>query len=790
MKFLLLLWFIQPFIAFSQIEGTVVEQSSSEPVFGAKVVASSGEKAISDADGKFTMNVTSFPVTLIISAQAYRNDTITVSSAGPLILSMYAEVQQIKTVVVTAGRRDQDIEYVPISMEIIRPDLFDHKGLTTIEEAVDLSPGVYTMDGQVSIRGGSGFAYGAGSRVLLLWNGIPVLSGDAGDAKWNAIPMECASQIELLKGASSVLYGSGALNGIISLSEREPTLDGETRVKIQGTVFGTPKRAGLKWWTTPPTAYTGDVYHGKMKKNWGYTISANGYHSTGYKEGETESRGRVSGTIYIRPQKFKTLKAGIGYNYQYQKTGNFIIWESDSLAYTPFGTADTSNSQSTLTYNTGARFRIDPYVKFFDKKKNLHMFKSRYYLVTNNNVTNQSQSSNSAVSFADYQFQHKWGKGTVLTSGMTYSRTDVYSNLFGDHFSNNYAAYAQYEQRISRLDVTGGIRLEYFDQDNQRGDSDFYLGRDSAVMIPVYPIVRLGAHYQLAKHTHLRASFGQGIRYPSVAERYTKTAVGALLVFPNPNLTPETGWAAEFGIKQAIRMGESWKGLIDLAGFVNEYNNMMEFQFGIFNPITNERLDPSSPDYNQTIADIFAADYAINDLFGFGAVNAEQARISGVELSFSSQGEIKGVELTSLMGYTYMNPLSLNADSAYRATFSDTTTNVLKYRFRHLVKFDLEAAWKGFSLGATVRYNSFMSNIDAIFENEISTGVFILPGLKEYREHRNRGLAVLDIRCGYEFFENYRAGFMVNNILNTEYTSRPGDVQPPRNFTLQLQMKL
>ena len=84
-------------------------------------------------------------------------------------------------------------------MEILKPELIDNKGLANLEEAVDQSPGVYAMDGQVSIRGGSGFAYGAGSRVLLLWNGIPIISGDAGDAKWNAVPMESASQVEVMK---------------------------------------------------------------------------------------------------------------------------------------------------------------------------------------------------------------------------------------------------------------------------------------------------------------------------------------------------------------------------------------------------------------------------------------------------------------------------------------------------------------------------------------------------------------------------------------------------------------
>src|SRR5690606_10984138 len=122
-------------------------------------------------------------------------------------------------------------EEVTISMDVLRPELIDNKGFRDLEDAIGQTPGVHTMDGQVSIRGGSGFAYGAGSRVMLLWNGMPLLSADAGDAKFNSVPMESASQIEVIKGASFVLYGSRALNGIISLSEREPTTKGETRIK-------------------------------------------------------------------------------------------------------------------------------------------------------------------------------------------------------------------------------------------------------------------------------------------------------------------------------------------------------------------------------------------------------------------------------------------------------------------------------------------------------------------------------------------------------------------------------
>lgn len=788
-----------PFSLFSQVTGSINEKGTKEPIIGALVSASTGEKAKSDIDGNFTITPSSYPVTLIISAQTFQGDTIEVTGSGPIKIILQTPFQEIKTVVVTSGRRDQDIEDVPISMEIIRPELIDNKGLANLEEAVDQSPGVYTMDGQVSIRGGSGFAYGAGSRVLLLWNGIPILSGDAGDAKWNAVPMECASQIEILKGASSVLYGSGALNGIISLTEREPGLKGETRVKLQSGIYANPKRESLKWWSSNPVFHQGEAYYGKMYKKFGFTLSMNGYSNPGYKEGEQEDRGRLSGTFYFRPEKVKQLKAGIGYNLQFQKAGNFLIWESDSLAYTPSGTADTSLAASTLTYNSGIRLSVDPYVKFYDKKKNLHSLKTRYYYVQNNNVTNSAQSSNADVTYADYQFQKKWGKGVVLTSGATYIRNGVRSNLFGDHSSNNIAVYGQYEHKFKKLDLTGGLRLEYFEQDGRKGDSEFFLGGDTTgTSIPVYPIIRLGAHYQLAKYTHLRASFGQGIRYPAVAERFVQTSVGALNIFANENLRRETGWAAEIGIKQGVKIGKNWKGLVDLAGFVNQYNNMMEFTFGFFDPTSSERLDPFSAEFAAQYQALTDLGYTLNDMIGFAAENAESARITGAELSFNSQGKIKNVELTSLIGYTYMIPLSLNSDSAYVSSFStyeyDAATQTstfdptLKYRFNHLVKADIEAKYKGFSVGASSRYSSHMKNIDVIFQQDIA-GTTILPGLKEYRETFNKGSLVFDARVGYEFKEHYRIGFIVNNLLNAEYTSRPGDVQPPRTFILQLQLK-
>ena len=345
---LIYLVLFMPLLLNAQISGKVIEDQNKEPVVGAKIVSSEGQRTISDYDGNFKISVTNYPVQLITTMLPYGPDTTVLEAPGTITITMREPVQNLSTVVVSAGKRTQEIEEVPISMEILRPSLIDNKGVNDLEQAVDQSPGVFTMDGQVSIRGGSGFAYGAGSRVLLLWNGMPLLSGYAGDTQWNAIPIEQASQIEIMKGAASVLYGSGALNGVIALTEKEPGLKPETKIKVQAGIYDSPSRSSLKWWDANnnsmvrpaagvPMSQMIEAYRGQMFKRWGYTASTTLFHNDGYREGELEYRGRLSGTIYFRPEKLKRAKMGVGYNFQAQKTGSFLIWQSDSAAYSPSG---------------------------------------------------------------------------------------------------------------------------------------------------------------------------------------------------------------------------------------------------------------------------------------------------------------------------------------------------------------------------------------------------------------------------------------------------------------------
>ncbi len=775
MRHLLIALLFLPLISNAQIKGKLIDPVTNEGIFGVKVQSSEGERTITDTDGTFEILIKEFPAKLYLQSLEYKPDTIIIfKNLNSLTRKLTPLFQNVSTVVVSASKRTQSIEEVSISMEVLKPELIESKGFVNLEQAVDQSPGVFAMDGQVSIRGGGGYSYGVGSRVLVLTDGIPLISPDLGDAKWNSISMESMSQIEITKGASSVLYGSSALNGTISVTSKEPTKEGEFRAKIQSGIYDNPKRESLKWWSKNPANLELSIYNGKLFDKWGYTIAVNGYKTEGYKDGEQEERARITGSFVFRPKKTPRLKFNVNYSGQVEGVNNFIIWESAEYAYTPSGGLSSNPSDNTLTFQKSVRLNIDPSMKYVGRNNGVHQLKTRYYLVTIGGESTFYEASLAQMYYADYSYQKSWKNVHHLTAGLTNSYNSVKSGVFGDHTSENLASYAQYDFKKKRLGLTAGLRTEYFKMDDRTPDSEFTFGKNDH-KLPVFPIFRAAAHYAITKTTHARASIGQGVRFPSVSERYANTSNGAIYIFPNPDVAPERGWAAEIGLKQIVKMGK-WRGTIDVAGFVNHYSDMIEFTFGIYNPDSIQlNLDPNSAGY-------------IYKWIGFKAKNAEEAQITGLEFSFNSEGKIKEVEVRSLIGYTYMNPVSLNTDPDYLLTMSDTS-GILKYRFNHLVRLDIQAEYKNFSIGFSSRYNSFMKNIDAIFEEEI-VGTEILPGLKEYRANDQSGSLVFDSRISYKLKEQYTFAFIVNNILNTEYSSRPADIQPPRQFMVQLRYNL
>jgi len=188
------------------------------------------------------------------------------------------------------------------------------------------------------------------------------------------------------------------------------------------------------------------------------------------------------------------------------------------------------------------------------------------------------------------------------------------------------------------------------------------------------------------------------------------------------------------------------------------------------------------------------------DGFGFKSVNVGETQVAGFETTLSGTGKIGNIDLRFLTGYAYMNPIVKNPnevyaqgaqgfDITYEGTSSDNSNGILKYRYQHLFKFDLQTEFKRIGLGMSCKYNDFMQNVDFIFVDE-ALGPLIAGGIKDSRDAHPNGDLIFDMRAFYNFNESLRVSFIVDNLTNTEYTPRPAYLGAPRMFSFKVRYKM
>ncbi|MCB0547386.1 MAG: TonB-dependent receptor [Phaeodactylibacter sp.] len=733
------------------IEGKVVDASTGEPLIAA-TVRSGDIGTITDFDGTYSLELDAGDYSLAIRYVGYQpyNKSIKLEAGQVMKLDAFLEVEAavLQTATVTSGKFEKPLSEVTVSLEVLRPDLIKSTGKVTIDEALEKIPGVTIIDGQANIRGGSGYSQGAGSRVLLMVDDMPILTADAGYPNWDDVPVENIAQVEVVKGAASALYGSSALNGIINVRTAYPKAKPETEVATWYTSYMNPRDERLKWWDSAPYTFGASAAHrrkiGKLDLVLGgYLVREEDYNKDTYRRfGRTNFSTRYRAT--------DRLTIGLNGNFNFGETAAFLYWASDTMAYIA--------APNTLSNRKRTRFNIDPFITYYDKGGNRHRLQGRFYNVDNNN--DQDQSNSSDMYYGEYQFQRQITPAElVVTAGAVVSGTAISAELYGDttYTSRNIATYVQLEKKfMDRLNVSGGFRYEnnvlispaYFNENKQ---DTITKERESR------PVFRIGLNYRVGEASYFRASWGQGYRFPTVAEKFIRTNAGFIRVLPNPSLGSETGWSAELGLKQGFRIN-GFEGFVDLAGFISRYQDMIEFNF-------------------------------IGQ--GFKSVNIGGTDIKGFEATIAGRGKLLGIPVSLLTGYTYIDPkfeeFGLDAPEGSQALFnaqssSEMETNVLKYRSRHLFKFDLEGSHKGFFLGTEIFYNSQLVAIDNLFE-------VLLAGVRRFREEHSKGYTLLNLRTGYNFSESLKLTLLLNNTANIEYATRPALMEAPRNLTARVDYK-
>jgi len=700
----------------------------------------------------------------------------------------YTDFEFLNQVVVIVNKQNATLKESTVGVSILKPYIIENKITTNLGTALEQVPGVTINDDQINIRSGSGWSYGAGSRVMVTIDEMPMITGDAGSVPFSFLPTEGISSVEVVKSAGSVLYGSSALNGVINLKSSPIYAKPSANISLFYGFYDIPN--SLK--TSPKTksiyGFNG-IYSERIKQH-SFAVSWNQLNDDGYRMSSQDYRVRMNWRYFYQTKKLPNMKLGLNGSVQKGESGSFLIWESDKLGYT--------TQDSALSKTLGQRLFIDPYIEYTGAKWK-HKLQNRIFAVNNdidNGNPNNNQDNQSQYYYSEWKSNRtiNWGKSAKTTSieskelaveqnannadkafirkqqlnlalGIVNSLTNSQSALYeGNHQARNHAGYIQLSFKTKKLNLEAGSRYEYFNLDGK---------------VRSKPVHRAGLNYQLSRSNSLRFSYGEGFRFPSMAELFTRTSSGNISVLPNPILEPESSRSMELGFKQGFQhknRGKNISGLIDVSVFNMDINNLMEYTFNSWKN-TNGGIIPFD--------------------LGFKSVNIGQVNIRGIEVESLGKWEASKTsrKIEWLVGYTYAlpttsNPLDTigygfdglrNTPIVYKHTLSDTSSNFLKYRNRHTFKADIQWSNRKIQLGMSYRFETGFENIDRIFLNDI-----IVNGAKKQFEQGKISGHIFDLRVGYQLSPNFKLNYLVRNATQQIFMGRPADMSAPRMHQIQI----
>ncbi|MBK9177800.1 MAG: TonB-dependent receptor [Flavobacteriales bacterium] len=789
------------------LNGKVTDASTGEALIGVNVVHAPGRGVATDVDGAYTLVLPAGTYRITFSFIGYttrtESVTLTVGEHRTLDTKLAIAANQLDAVVVTAGRFEQRVGEVTQSLSVLRPEIILNKNIISMSDALDQVPGVVIIDEEPQIRAGSGFSYGAGSRVQVCVDDVPILSGDIGRPNWTFLPLENLEQVEVIKGASSVLYGSAALSGVINVRTAYPRAEPSTRVTTFAGIYDTPGHAPAKWWDQNQPGFGGaNFFHSRRFGQLDLVLGGNAFTDNGYIGPEPQSadsialdpyrlgpggyehRVRFNSGLRWRSKGVEGLSFGLNSNVMKSRSTSVFIWsDTDRGLYRP--------KQGTVTRTLGTQFYLDPFVSYHSLGGTRHSLRTRWHRQIFDNDNGQGNSN--STTHAEYQAQQKvdlFGE-TVLTGGLLLRNVVSTAELYngdadgdGKNTALNTAAYLQADKKLcdEKLSLSAGVRYEQFTVNDD---------------VAGQPVFRAGATYRVLKTTYVRASYGQGFRYPTIGERFINTSVGLLRIFPNADIRPEQSWNTEVGIKQGFKLG-GFMGYLDVVAFQQEFQDYVEFTFGQWEAFSWS--DPAANFYG----------------FGFKSVNTGGARVTGLELELAGKGRIGSVEIQTLIGYTTTKPISTTPDDVYaepvpgpplpfppgnttptilipastfRNTSFDPTNDILKFRIRNTFRADVQLDYRKVFGGFSVRYNSHVQNIDKAFVDLDEDGTLV-TGVRGWMETHQSGTTIVDARAGVNLSKQLRVALIVNNLTNEVYSLRPLSIEAPRSMQVQLSSTL
>lgn len=444
------------------------------------------------------------------------------------------EIFHLEEIVITGTKTPHTLKDVPVHTVVVTNDDIENASVQTVSDILRSVPGFYAasedVPGETSWQSklrGLDINNGYG---LILINGQRVKGEGMGEYGYgvNQIPSSMIEKIEVIKGPSSVLYGSDALAGVINIITKSVPAE---------PLFGIEYASGSNDTTMA------SVYAGKKEGYIGAYINAS----------INEADSGAFGYDSSRKEEFTTDRMDTKLTYDLNKHLKFNL----ELA--------TEDKERERIYKTKDIFRHDWYKKYriapevnviIDDTSSLTI--NGYYFNWNmNRQESGADSSGFSAAIGDMYYQDvetrysKTFKNTYqLTIGAEFLQEEL-DYTYADEIIETYSGYSQLDTDIrNNLSVVLGLRV---DDHSEFGSH-------------VSP--KISFMYEPFENTHIRGSVGMGFKSPTIRQMYYSELYqhGDYWYRSNPDLEAEKSVGYSLSLEQIIKD----KIMIDLSLFRND----------------------------------------------------------------------------------------------------------------------------------------------------------------------------------------------------------------------------
>lgn len=548
------------------IKGRVTD-SSDKVVLGATVILKNQDTglervSVTNSAGEFIFNgLGSANYEIIATAKGFARSTQQVTDTNnEVVIVIEPSVLREEVTIISGSRQEELRESLNTKVDVITESDMRNTGYNTVGEILRELPGVVTRRGSETAGAAGEQIQGLDSRqVLVLQDGQPILG--ARGIKRGVLNLDRQStnrlqSVEVVKGASSALYGSDAIGGVINMISREPNKPFNASFTSGFGSYGVADFLG-------DLSFKRDkligVFSGGRHKNNGFDLTPTTFDTTGAGFHRYDAYGKLK---YQFTDNFSIL--GFANSYWNNAVGR-SVGESGNQ----YDDIDENSQNYGLTADLGlgsrANLQLRGYFARFDEIANSRLAATPSVVSPGNLFERYGK--------LDATFSYILGERQFIQAGGEWT-TDRYSGLNRLRNDSGERADTRVFWIQDKISVTHRLTLTL----GGRYDNHSIFG---SAFSP-----KVGLNYRVSDYASLRASWGRGFRAPDIGQLYYRfvNPTSTYQVIGNPHLSPEHSGSWQVGgefnaLSRRVRFGVNFfrndvRNLIDSTslGFVTAAN--------------------------------------------------------------------------------------------------------------------------------------------------------------------------------------------------------------------------